>query len=124
MQLRLWFSFLRSIPYALSAAPPVVLISWDSVLDPTPHGQGSFLGAIKSGSSWDLSAAPAVVLMSPYAPPGSECGSVRGTHFVGFSYEHNPQVIVHVCLQESVVGGSELRLAEVLISACRAESRA
>ena len=61
-------------------------------MNATPPVNSSSLGAIQGGSSRDLSAAPAVVLKSPYAPPGSECGFVRGTHFVGFSYEHNPPV--------------------------------
>ena len=40
----------------------------------------------------DLSAASAVVLISPVDSLCSECGSARGSHFMGFSYEHNTQV--------------------------------
>jgi uncharacterized membrane protein len=100
VQLRLWFSFLRSIPYALSAAPTVVLISWDSVLNPTPPGQGSFLGAIKSGSSWDLSAAPAVVLMSPYAPQALSADPSVVLISSDSVMNTTRKLIVHVCLQE------------------------
>ena len=38
----------------------------------------------------DLSAASAVVLISPVDPLCSECGSARGSHFIGLSLNQTP----------------------------------
>ena len=107
-----------AIPRDLSAVSSVVLISRDSVRV-LPSGVDSVRFAWKY-YMWvvrDLSAASAVVLISLLDSAGSECGSVRGTHFLRFSMSTTP-VECSFCLHNTtwVIGDLSAASAVVLIS--------
>ena len=86
--MRLWLA-----PRDLSAVSSVVLISRVPVPGTTVRGRlGLVCAEVLKWVVGDLSTASAAVLISPVDSLCSECGYVRGTHFIGLSLDQTPPV--------------------------------
>ena len=90
MQPRLWYSFLRTAPLGLSAAACRGSHFWrfGSVYYRLWYYTGLFAIKYYLWVDGDPSSASAGVLVSLSIPQALSAALCRGTHFLGFSYEH------------------------------------